>query len=55
MFWTRVKDNIVKEKQDYEAIELRGFDYKILEEEEVEEVREGLDKCPYLKNLTQLF
>ena len=26
--WTCVKDDIIKEKGDYEAIGLRGFDYK---------------------------
>ena len=26
--WTCVKDNIVKEKEAYKAIGLRGFDYK---------------------------
>ena len=26
--WACVKDDIIKEKEEYEAIELRGFDYK---------------------------
>ena len=29
-----MKDNIVEEKEDYNAIGLRGFDYKLFEEEE---------------------
>ena len=33
--WTCVKDNIIEEKEDYEAIGIRGFDYKLYEEEEV--------------------
>ena len=32
--WTCVKDYIIEEKEDYEAIELRGFNYKLFEEEE---------------------
>ena len=31
--WNSVKDNITEEKEDYEAIGLRGFDYKLFEEE----------------------
>ena len=30
-----MKDNIIKEKEDYKAIGLRVFDYKLFEEEEV--------------------
>ena len=29
-----MKDNIIKENEDYKAIELRGFDYNCFEEEE---------------------
>ena len=29
-----MKDNIVEEKEDYEAIGLRGFYYKLFEEED---------------------
>ena len=32
--WDCVKDNITKEKEDYKDIGLRGFDYKLFEEEE---------------------
>ena len=31
---TCVKDNVTKGKEDYEAIGIRGFDYKLSEEEE---------------------
>ena len=34
LVWTCVKDNIIEEKDQYEAIGLRGFDYKLFEEEE---------------------
>ena len=34
IFWTCVKDHIINEKDQYEAIGLRGFDYKLFEEEE---------------------
>ena len=29
-----MKDHITKEKEDYKAIGLRGFDHKLFEEEE---------------------
>ena len=32
--WTCVKDDIIKENEDYKSIELRGFDYNCFEEEE---------------------
>ena len=32
--WTCVKDNIIDEKEGYKDIGLRGFDYKLFEEEE---------------------
>ena len=31
--WTCVKDNIIDEKDDYKDIGLRGFGYKLFEEE----------------------
>ena len=31
--WTCVKDHIVDEEEDYKNIGLRGFDYKLFEEE----------------------
>ena len=50
-----MKDHIIDEKEQYEAIGLRGFDYKLLEEEEVGVTREVLGGCPYLKHLIQLW
>ena len=38
--WTCVKDNIIEEKWEYEAIGKCGYDYKLFEEEE----GGGLDK-----------
>ena len=38
--WTCVKDNIIEEKWEYEAIGICGYDYKLFEEEE----GGGLDK-----------
>ena len=32
--WTCVEDNIIKEKEDYKAIGLRGFDNKLFEDKE---------------------
>ena len=29
-----MKDNIIEKKEDYEDIGIRGFDYKLFEEEE---------------------
>ena len=54
-FWTCVKDHIIEENDDYEAIGLRGFDYILFEEEEGEGVRERLDGYPYLKHLIKLW
>ena len=53
--WTCVKDNIINEKEEYKAIGLRGFDYRLFEEEEGGGTRQGLDGCPYLKHLIQLW
>ena len=36
--WTCVKNNRIKEKEDYESIGLRGFDFKLFEGEEVKEL-----------------
>ena len=43
-----MKDNIIKEKEDYEDIWLRGFDYKSFEEEWGGGFGEGLGRYPYL-------
>ena len=37
--WTCVKENIIKENEDYKAIGLCGFGYKLFEEEESREVQ----------------
>ena len=50
-----MKDNIIDEKEDYKDIGLRGFDYKLFEEEEGGGSREGLEGYTYLKHLIQLW
>ena len=50
-----MKDNIIDEEDKYKAIGLCGFDYKLLEKEEVGGNRERLDKYPYLKHLIHLW
>ena len=37
--WTCVKDHIIDEKEDYKYIGLRGFYYKLFEEEESGDTR----------------
>ena len=37
--WNCVKDHIIDEKEDCKTIGLRGFDYKLFEEEEVRGTR----------------
>ena len=54
-FWTCVKDYIIDEKEDYKDIGIRGFDYKLFEEEQGGGTIEGLDGYPYLKHLIQLW
>ena len=34
VFWTCVEDNAVGRKEDYKAIVIRGFDYKLFEDKE---------------------
>ena len=53
--WNCVKDHIIHEKEDYKYIGLRGFYYKLFEEEDGGGTREGLDGYPYLKHLIQLW
>ena len=53
--FTCVNDNIIDEKEKYEAIGLRGFDYKLFEEEEGGGTREGLYGYPCFKHLIQLW
>ena len=50
-----MKNNIIEEKEEYEAIGLRGFDYKLSEEEESVGVRDGLDGYPPLNHAIQLW
>ena len=50
-----MKDHIIDEKEDYKDIGLRGFDYKLFEEEEVGGTREVLDGYPYFNHLVQLW
>ena len=52
--WTCVKDNIIQEKDQYKAIGIRGFVYKLCKEEEGGRIREGLYSYSYLKYLIQL-
>ena len=52
--WTCVKDHIIDEKEDYKDIGLRGFDYKLFEEEEGGGTREGLYGYPYFKHIIPL-
>ena len=54
IFGTCVKDHIIDENEYYKDIGLRGFDYKLFEEEEVRGARNGLEGYPYLKHLIQV-
>ena len=49
-----MKDHIIDEKEQYKAIGLCGFDYKLSEEDEVGGDIYILDMYPYLKHLIQL-
>ena len=53
--WACGKYHIIYEKKDYKDIGLRGFDFKLFEEQEGRETRQGLDEYPYLKHLIQLW
>ena len=46
-----MKDTIIKEKDKYKAIGLRGFYYNLFEEEEGVGTINGLDGYPYLKHI----
>ena len=52
---TLAKDDIINQKQQCEAIGLRGFDYKLFEEQEFGGIRDGLDRYPYLNHPIQLW
>ena len=49
-----MNDHIIGEKEKYEAIGIRGFDSKVLEEEEGGGIQEELDGYPYLKHIIQV-
>ena len=55
IIWTCVKDPIIDEKNQYKAIGIRVFDFKLFEEEEGGGTRVGLYGYPYLKHLIQLW
>ena len=50
-----MKDHIIDEKEDSKYIGLRGFDYKLFEEEEGGGTREGLVGYPYMKHIIKLW
>ena len=50
-----MKDHIIDEKEDYKSIGIRGFEYKLFEEEEGGGTIEVLDGYHYLKNLIKLW
>ena len=52
--WTCVKDNTIEDKDKYEAIGIRGFGYKLFEEEEGGGIRELLYSYLYLMHLIKL-
>ena len=53
--WTCVEDNIIKEKEDYKEIRLRGLNDKIFGEEEGGDAREGIYGYLYLKHIVGLW
>ena len=55
IIWTCLKYHSIDEKEDYKYIGLRGFDYKLSEEEEGGGNRKGLESYPYLKHIIQLW
>ena len=52
--WTCVNNHIIDENEQYKAIGLRGFDYKLFEAEDDGGTKEVLDGYPYLKNIIHL-
>ena len=53
--FTCVKDNIIDEKEQYEAIGICGFYYKLFDEEEGVGNREGIGGYTYLNHIIQLW
>ena len=47
--------NIVGGKEEYREIGLRGFDYKLFQEEEGGGGRKGLDGYQYLKHIIEFW
>ena len=52
--WTFVEDSVVGEKEEYREIGVRGFDYKLFQEEEGGGVRKCLYGYPYLNHFIEL-
>ena len=50
-----MKDHVIDEQEDYKEIGLRGFDYKLFEEDEGGGKRERLDGYPYFKHFIKLW
>ena len=55
IIWNCLKDNIIEEKDEYKAIEINGFDYKLFEEEDGGGFQEGLYRYPYFMHLIKLW
>ena len=53
--WTGVKDQIIDENDNYKAIGLRGYEYKLFDREKGWGTREVLYRYPYLKHLIKLW
>ena len=53
--WTCTNNHIIDKNEQYEAIGLCGFDYKLFDKEEGGGTREGLYGYPYLKHLIHLW
>ena len=53
--WTGMNDNTTDEKDQYKSIGLRGFDYKLFEEEESGGTIERLDSYHNFKHKIQLW
>ena len=49
-----MNDHTINEKEQYEDIGLRGFYYKLFEEEEGGGTKHRLDGYPYLRHLIHL-
>ena len=54
IFWTSVKDNIIKDKKDNKSLLLSGIYYKLFEEDDEWGSQEGIDWYLYLEHLIDL-